>query len=99
MLVKHGLKDLLGRFESEIRAADHQQGHDQKRREGRQQKSRGKKDQDLVLEASPRDFGDDRKLALGRKADHVARSDRGIVDDNAGGLGARFACCRAHIVQ
>ena len=99
VVVKDLLEDLLGRFEGEIGAADHQQRRDQERRECRQQKRRRQQDQDLVLEAAPGDLADDRQLALRRETDDIARRDRGIVDDYAGRLGARLARRRADVVE
>ena len=68
VVVEQDFGDLLGRFEGEVGAADHQQRHDQERREGGQEERRGKQEQQFVLQRAERDLADDRKLALRREA-------------------------------
>ena len=52
MVAGDDLDDLLGRFEGEIAAAEHQQGGDQEGGEGREQERAGEEEEQFVLEAA-----------------------------------------------
>ena len=95
--------DLLGRFEGEIGAADHQKRDDQDEIEAvlqpDQQQGGREQEQQFVLQRPCGNLADDRQLALRCQADHVARRDRRIVDDDAGRLGAGFAGRARDIVE
>ena len=83
------LVDLFRTLEAQVGAAEHEQRREQERRELTQQKQRRKDEEQLVAQRTLGDCPDDRQLAPGIHAVHVARGHRGIVHDDARGLGAR----------
>src|SRR4051812_24562737 len=99
VVVEYFLENLLGCFEGEICAADHQQRSDQEGRNRGEQECHGEQQQELVLDRAPRDLADDRQLALRRKTGHIARRDCRIVDDYAGRLAARLDGRAGNVVE
>jgi hypothetical protein len=75
-------EDLLGPLVAEEGAADHQKRRDQGRRQRAKKESGRQEVEQLVLERTPGDPPDDRQFAVGGEADHVARRDGRVVDDD-----------------
>ena len=82
------LPDLLGALVAEVGAADHEDRGQQPRQELAEQQGRREDDEQLVAQRADGDPLDDRQLAVGGEALHVARRDGGVVDDDARRLGA-----------
>ena len=99
MMRHDDLVDLLGALVAEIGAAEHQQRRDRRGQEVAERQGGGQQDQELVAQRSHRDLADDRQFALGGEADHIARRDGGIVDDDAGGLRPRLGGLAGDIVK
>jgi hypothetical protein len=93
------LPDLLSSLERQIGAAQHQQRRDRPRREHTERQGRRQQEKQLVAQRPDRDLGDDRQLAIGREADHVARRHRGIVDHHPGRLGTGLGGVSHHVVD
>ena len=93
------LPQLLGALEAEVDAADHQDRGEQPRQQLAEQQRGGQDEQELVAQRADRDPLDHRQLALGLEALDVARRDRGVVDDHAGGLHARPARAGGDVVD
>jgi hypothetical protein len=93
------LDHLLGRLETEVGTAQHQQRRHRPGREGAEQQGARQQDQELVAQGAHRDLPDDRQLAVRGEADGVAGRDGGVVDHHAGGLGARLAGRAGDVVQ
>ncbi len=85
------LPDLVRALVGEEATAEDEDHGQQLREELSQQDRRREDEEQLVAQRADRDLLDDRQLALGRGAVEVLRGDGGVVDDHAGGLGARPA--------
>ena len=93
------LVDLLGALVAEIGAAEHQQRRDRPGREEAEQQRGRQQEEELVLQRAAARSADDRQLAVGGEADDVARRHRGVVDHDAGGLGAGLRRLAGHVVE
>ena len=93
------LPELLRALVAEVGAADHQDRREQPRQQLAEQQRGGQDQQQLVAQRADRDPLDHRQLALGPEPLDVARRDRGVVDDHAGGLHARPARAGGDVVD
>ena len=93
------LPQLLGALVAEVGAADHQDRGEQPRQQLAEQQRGGQDEEQLVAQRAGGDPLDHRQLALGPEALDVARGDRGVVDDHAGGLHARPARTGGDVVD
>ena len=90
---------LLGALVAEVGGAEHQDRRQQPRQELTEQQRGGQDEQQLVAQRADRDPLDHRQFAVGGDAVHVLRRHRGVVDDDAGGLGGRAAGGGADVVD
>jgi hypothetical protein len=93
------LPQLLGALVAQVDPADHQDRREQPRQQLAQQERDGQDQEELVAQRADRDPLDHREIALGPEPLDVARGDRGVVDDHAGGLHARPARTRGDVVD
>jgi hypothetical protein len=84
---------------AEVGAAEHEDRGQRPRGELAEDQGHGEDDQQLVAQRALGDAGDDAELALGLDALHVARGDRGVVDDDAHRLGAGPSGRAGHVVH
>ena len=99
VVVTEPVVDLLGALETEVRTADHQDDLDEHRRDGAEDQCGGEDEQDLVAQRAGGDLADDRQFAIGGEPAYVGGCDRGVVDDDAGGLDTRPPRGGAHVVD
>jgi hypothetical protein len=82
----HQVHHLVKALEAQIGAAEHQQRGNRPRRGPAQQQCCRQQEHQLVDQRAARDLPDDRQFALGRKAHHITRCHRRIVDHDARSL-------------
>ena len=90
---------LLGRLETQIGPAGHQQRRQRPRREGADHQRARQKDQEFVFQRADGDLADDWQLARRRKTHRIARRHRRVVDHHPRGLHAGAAGGGGHVVD
>jgi hypothetical protein len=78
-----GFKDFFRPFVTEVGAAKHEKRCDHPREKTTQDQNSGKQEKKLVAKRSRRDLTHDRQFALGSESEHVARSDRCVIDNDS----------------
>ena len=91
--------DLLGRLETEIGTAHHEQRRQGPGRKGADQQGPGQENQEFVLQRPDGDLADDGQLTLGREAHRIAGRHRSVVDHDPGGLDAGAAGGGGHVID
>ena len=93
------LPQLLGTFVAQIQPADHKQGSEHPREELAEQHDRRQDEHQFVDDRPAGDFPHNGEFASRRKAVDIARGDRSIVNNNAGGFGRSTPGCSTDVID